>query len=398
MPKTIVILCDGTSNEISENRTNILRLYGTLTKSEDQVVYYDPGVGTFGAANAWSYYYRKAIEIWGLATGWGLDQNVKEAYRFLVENFDDGTRADGKDVEPDRLFLFGFSRGAYTARVLAGFIHAIGLIRPVNLNLLDYAYSAYKGVSKRRRSDDDDQEFDAFAEVRLYERILAPRRPAICCLGLFDTVGSVVEWGRFGPRFRTHAFTKTNKSVEAVRHAVAIDERRTMFRPQLWPDGGDYWGGPFKPKTVKKQDVEEVWFSGVHSDVGGGLPEKASGLAKVSLDWLIKETKKLGLSYQTSVVNRIVLGKGKAESYVKPDPLAEKNESMNWAWKVIEFLPRRVPTDGQTCRASLWGWYLPRCECRWIPSAAKVHKSVFERRGTEYDYDQRNIPDEIEKI
>ncbi|MGI9490186.1 MAG: DUF2235 domain-containing protein [Geminicoccaceae bacterium] len=398
MPKTIVILCDGTSNEISEDRTNILRLYGALTKSEDQVVYYDPGVGTFGAANAWSYYYRKAIEIWGLATGWGLDQNVKEAYRFLVENFDDGTRADGEDVEPDRLFFFGFSRGAYTARVLAGFIHAIGLIRPVNLNLLDYAYSAYKGVSKRSRSDDDDRDVDALSEVRLYERILAPRRPAIRCLGLFDTVGSVIEWGRFGPRFRTHAYTETNQSVEAVRHAVAIDERRTMFRPQLWPDKDDYWGGPCKPKIVKKQDVEEVWFSGVHSDVGGGLPEKVSGLAKIPLDWLITETKKLGLAYQTPVINKIVLGKSKAESYVKPDPLAEKNESMNWAWKVIEFLPRRVPTDGHSCRASLWGCYLPRCERRWIASAAKVHKSVFERRGTAYDYDQRNIPNKIEKV
>ncbi len=117
MPRNIVLLCDGTSNEISEDRTNILRLYGTLSKSTDQIVFYDPGVGTFGAANAWSYYYRKTIEIWGLATGWGIDQNVKEAYEFLVQHYDDGKREDCDDVEPDQSYLFGFSRGAYTARV-----------------------------------------------------------------------------------------------------------------------------------------------------------------------------------------------------------------------------------------------------------------------------------------
>jgi uncharacterized protein (DUF2235 family) len=229
MPKNIVILCDGTSNTISENRTNVLRLHGVLEKSDEQLVYYDPGVGTFGAANAWLRSYRKAHEIWGLATGWGLDHNVKEAYRFLVDNFDDGERADGRNVEPDRIYLFGFSRGAYTVRVLAGFLHAIGLIRPANLNLLDYAYSAYKSVGDPGASDDMDTESDPFAEVRLYERALRPRRPVIRCLGLFDTVGSVIEWGRYMPRFHYHAFTKTNKSVESVRHAVAIDERRTMF-------------------------------------------------------------------------------------------------------------------------------------------------------------------------
>ena len=92
MPKSIILLCDGTSNEVARNRTNILRLYGCLKKDEHQLVFYDPGVGTFGAENAWLALYRKAAEVCGLITGWGLDANVKEAYRFLVENYDDGTR------------------------------------------------------------------------------------------------------------------------------------------------------------------------------------------------------------------------------------------------------------------------------------------------------------------
>ncbi len=395
--RRIVVLLDGTSNEVSEDRTNVLRLYGTLQKNDDQLVYYDPGVGTFGAANAWSYTYRKAHEVWGLATGWGLDQNVKEAYRFLAETYSDGKPGG----TADEIYLFGFSRGAYTARVLAGFIHAIGLMAPINLNLLDYAYQAYKSVSDTRENDDRDERdptLNPFAEVRLYERILQPRRPAIRCLGLFDTVATVIEKGRALPRLRTHAFTKTNRSVEAVRHAVAIDERRTMFRPQLWPAGGDYWGGPFKRSVARQQDVKEVWFTGVHGDIGGGYSEKQSRLAKIPLQWMINETRAMGLKYKTRTINEIVLGKNSAKDYVAPDPLARPNVSMTAGWKPLEYLPRRVSPHRPTTRGSALGWYVPLSEPRIIPEGAAIHKSVFKRRGGNYDLDQPNIPEDHERV
>lgn len=394
MPKNIVILCDGTSNTISENRTNVLRLHGVLKKSEEQLVYYDPGVGTFGAANAWLRSYRKAHEVWGLATGWGLDHNVKEAYRFLVDNFDDGERPDGKHVEPDRLYFFGFSRGAYTVRVLAGFLHAVGLIRPANLNLLDYAYSAYKGVGDPGESDDMDTESGPFAEVRLYERALWPRRPVMRCLGLFDTVGSVIEWGRYAPRFHYHAFTKTNQSVEAVRHAVAIDERRTMFRPQLWPSGKDYWSDRFDKASKRPQDVKEVWFAGVHGDVGGGSPEADSRLAKVPLEWMINETAPLGLHYDWETIDKIVLGKSGTD-HVEPDPLATIGQSMTWGWKILEYVPRRVPSHGCSKRSSLLGWYIPRGEPRWIAPGSTVHDSVDARRAGPHGHNLPNLPDDV---
>lgn len=398
MAKNIVLLCDGTSNEISQDRTNILRLYGTLEKGADQVVFYDPGVGTFGAENAVSYYYRRGVEIWGLASGWGLDHNVKEAYRFLVEHYDDGRRAGGKDVAPDRIYIFGFSRGAYSARVLAGFIHALGLIDPVNLNLLDYAYRAYKGIGAGGAGipaeDSRDPRRNPFAEVRLFERILRPRRPAIRCLGLFDTVGSILEWGRGGPRFRSHAFTAGNRSVEAVRHAVAIDERRTMYRPQLWPDGGEFWNHPINPGEKTPQDVKEIWFSGVHADVGGGYPEPKSRLAKIPLAWMIEETGALGLRYRTRTVNELVLGEAADRPYVKPDPLAPPNVSMNWAWRLLEYLPRRVPKSAPAVPGAILGWYLPRGRRRTIPPGAAIHGSVFRRRGSPADYPQPNIPDD----
>lgn len=130
MARTIVILLDGTSNGVSDRRTNILRLYGCLRKTAAQTVYYDPGVGTIGAQGAWSRWAQDASELWGMATGMGVDQTVKRAYRFLVESYDNGKAGN---AGRDRICLFGFSRGAYAARMLAGFIHAVGLLERRNL-------------------------------------------------------------------------------------------------------------------------------------------------------------------------------------------------------------------------------------------------------------------------
>ena len=186
MPKNIVILFDGTSNEISSNRTNILRMFGCLEKSAQQVVYYSPGVGTFGADNALSYHWRKMVELVGMATGWGIDQTVKEAYRFLVSHYDKGKGG----TDRDRIYIFGYSRGAYTARVLAGFINCLGLMHKDHLNLLNPAFRAYKAVNEMGDETTD------WSELNLYDRMLQPDHPPIRCLGLFDTVASVIELGR----------------------------------------------------------------------------------------------------------------------------------------------------------------------------------------------------------
>lgn len=389
MSKNIIILCDGTSNEVSEDRTNILRLYGTLKKDSSQLVFYDPGVGTFGAATSISYYYRRGIEIWGLASGWGLDQNVKEAYRFIAENYFDG-KQDGKTVsEPDKIYIFGFSRGAYTARVLAGFLHTYGVVPKENMNLLDYGYRAYKNIGIG--NEDDNAKSDAFGEVNLFQKMLRPSYPTISLLGLFDTVGSVIESGRKGFHLRYHAFTRTNRSVAHVRHAVAIDECRTMFNPQLFPSGSEHWPDRFQKKSSVTQDVKEVWFSGVHGDIGGGYPETKSELAKIPLHWMIEETKPLGLKFNTRTVNSIVLGKTKTAPYVAPNPLATPNVSMTRGWKVLEYIPRKYGAfdpDGNR------GWYLPRARKRRVPDGAQIHHTVFERRGTSSDYPQPNIPDD----
>ena len=126
--KNVVICCDGTGNEISENISNVLKFYRCLRKTPKtepfQAVFYDPGVGTLGRPDPWRKLKQDFIAILGLATGYGLDDNVLAAYEFLIRNYEEG----------DHIYLFGFSRGAYTVRVLAGLIHKIGLISPQQSN------------------------------------------------------------------------------------------------------------------------------------------------------------------------------------------------------------------------------------------------------------------------
>src|SRR3546814_10936672 len=104
-------------------------------------------------------------------------------------------------------------------------------------------------------------------------------------LGLFDTVASVIESGRFGPRLASHVYTCRNPSVQSIYHAVAIDERRTMFRPLLWPAGEEYWGHPLPQKNAPTQEVQEVWFAGGPGDIGGGSPEVKGALGKAPPRW-----------------------------------------------------------------------------------------------------------------
>ena len=139
--RNIVICCDGTGNEISENISNVLKLYRCLRKTDKteprQFVFYDPGVGTLARPNPWRKLQQDFMAIMGLATGYGLDDKVLASYLFLVHNYHEG----------DQIFLFGFSRGAYTVRVLAGLIHKVGLISPEQANLAGSGLTSYKQFS-----------------------------------------------------------------------------------------------------------------------------------------------------------------------------------------------------------------------------------------------------------
>src|SRR3984957_7865233 len=145
MPKNIVICCDGTVNEINSNLSNVLKMFRVLIKDENQRVYYHPGVGTIGLQSTRERLKQETYGVFSLATGAGLDEDILAAGRFLCENYQSG----------DRVWLFGFSRGAYTVRVLAAFIHVIGLMPPDQLDLAGNALSVYKNASEQSHTADD---------------------------------------------------------------------------------------------------------------------------------------------------------------------------------------------------------------------------------------------------
>jgi uncharacterized protein (DUF2235 family) len=385
MAKNIVICCDGTGNEVDANLSNVLKLYRLVKKNNQQIVFYDPGVGTISSSDPWSRFKANALGVWGLMTGWGLDANILEAYRFLIEHYRDG----------DQIFLFGFSRGAYTVRVLAGFLNLVGLLDRKQANLSEYALTTYK-----KAADKNDYKI-----AWRFERIMSTRRPAIRFVGVWDTVSSMIvpRPDRFYlPSLQELPYTKTNPLIEIFRQANAIDERRRMFRLNRWNEPQVYKPNPFDPAEPPQQDIKQVWFSGVHSDIGGGYPEADSGAAKFPLQWMIDEAEAAGLLITKQMYNHLVLGKprkGGSRKYVAPNAAADLHNSMTFGWWLLEELPKRVKRREWPKRKSLFGWYFPRGEPRVIGEGALVHHSVFERFDSDADYRPENLsPKEAIKV
>ncbi len=305
--KNIVICLDGTGNQFKEENSNVVKLFRVLERNpESQVAYYDPGVGTL-ADPAYVTPIAKRINKWlGLGFGRGLTRNLEQAYAYLMEQYEEG----------DRVFIFGFSRGAYTARALAGFIHACGLMEKGCQNLIPYAMKLYK----TRKVD--------FKTMQKFKSTYG-RSCNIHFMGLWDSV-STFGW-IYDPVFLP--YTTNNKGVLAVRHALSIDERRSLFQPLHW--GTEY---------LEQQDVKEVWFAGVHSDVGGGYPESESGLAKTALKWMLDEasTDTFGLKINAKAYKRYVLGGDKDKKYIGPDATAPAHKSLTPLWKLVQHLPHTL--------------------------------------------------------
>ncbi|MBP2310696.1 T6SS phospholipase effector Tle1-like catalytic domain-containing protein [Azospirillum melinis] len=398
--RNIVICCDGTGNEIGTTISNVLKLYRILEKSDRQRVYYNPGVGTIGQKNAWQRFRQRVRGVFGLATGYGLDDDVLGAYRFLCEAYRDG----------DRIWLFGFSRGAYTVRVLAAFLHVIGLLRPDQLNLSGYALTAYMETNRDRRplepGDGEPGEGvdrsagrggnEALHAAWDFSRVVGAKPVQIEFVGVWDTVASVIvpRRGRLLPELQMLRFTRTNPSVKRFRQAIAIDERRRMFRLNRWTGRQEHRPDPFRPDAAVPQDIREVWFAGVHADIGGGYPESESGLSKFPLAWMIEEAHRHGLHVNDAMVDHLVHGRprpGSRHSYVAPDATADMHQSMTAGWRLLEWLPKRARWREWTDREVRFGWYLPRSEPRLLPLGALVHRSVRERMKRIPDYRPINL-------
>jgi uncharacterized protein (DUF2235 family) len=391
MGKNIVICCDGTGNQVEGNLSNVLKLFRILHKNNGQRVYYNPGIGAIGSDDPWTRLTQNTKGVLELATGYGLDDEILSAYRFLAENYQ----------EDDRIFLFGFSRGAYTVRALAGFVHTIGLLPSDQLNIANYALSAYKKAGQQQN----------FQLAWHFGHVTGARPIIINFIGAWDTVASMIvpRWDRGipVPTLQTLPYTRTNPSVKVFRHAMALDERRRMFRLNRWTGPQSFIANPFnKTAPAVDQDIKQVWFAGVHADIGGGYPEEESGLSKFPLNWMIDEAVKYGVDINARTRNHLALGQNEPdarETFVKPDAQAKLHVSLTAAWRPLEWIPKSVKYEEWRWRLKLDGFYIPDAEPRPFnlvdpythtkieETVPRVHQSVFDRVDTMPDYRPINL-------
>ncbi|MDF2114865.1 DUF2235 domain-containing protein [Roseiarcaceae bacterium H3SJ34-1] len=302
MAERIVILSDGTGNAASSVwRTNVWRIFQSLDlQSNAQAAKYDDGVGTSSFL---------PLALLGGAFGWGLKRNVLDTYKFVCRNYESGAR----------LYLFGFSRGAFTVRVLTAFILQQGLVKAQSdaelHDLARKAYRAYRAngyhsiwrieVPFRWLRDKVISLYDRITRRKSYDRSSNTQVPNIEFLGIWDTVAAyglpvdemtrgVSDWIwplRFPDRI-------LNPRVLCARHAVALDDERTTFHPLLWTEQNEP-GHRETPYPVTGERLAQVWFTGMHSNVGGGYPDDA--LAFVPLYWILEEAKQRGLVFKSGL-------------------------------------------------------------------------------------------------
>ena len=357
MPKNIVLCCDGTNSDVTGNSTNVLRLFRSLERSESQLAYYDAGVGTISDPTQLTNWGRLISRSIDSAIGHSVRDNVCRAYRFLVENY----------RPQDRIFLFGFSRGAYTIRALAGMIHFLGLLRPELRDLDRLGWKIYA---------DDIGELETgkrFEAGNRFKRSFSRADEVVLhFVGAWDTVSA---FGWFW-QLRTVPFTASNRSICHIRHALSIDERRAAFQPNR-----------FRPQDPSQHSsFREVWFAGTHSDIGGGYGDDQDGLAGVTLQWMIREAESQGCLFVPAQVENF----RQRLSRQSPSDWTI-HESIRKFWHLLEFLPRRQ-WDHQYKPEGM-RWFLPNLyRSRRIPEKAEVHLSAVERMQQGCGYRPKNLP------
>jgi Uncharacterized alpha/beta hydrolase domain (DUF2235) len=307
MKKRLVICCDGTWNAPdSAHVTNIEKIARTISTAViegdppvQQLVLYLHGVGSSGYL---------ADRLLGGAFGYGLFDNIRAAYRFLALNYD----------EDDEIFVFGFSRGAYTARSLVGMIGRVGLLTRQSL----IAGQLPEAVDRYRRRPPGHRSFHGSSDER-FKQVHSHARSDITFLGVFDTVGALGVPGAVGRRHQFHD-VQLGDHVHVARQALAIDEHRMKFEPSLWetpPDGS-------RSAEAGHGRVKQVWFEGCHSDVGGGYGQ--TGLSDTALEWMAGEAKKEGLAFDETLL----------AVYTHSGSPAIRHESLTGPYRVMNLASR----------------------------------------------------------
>ena len=317
--KRLVVCCDGTWNRPDQvdrgevRPSNVAKMALAVAPRDlagvAQLVYYHTGVGT-----------SRRDRIRGGAFGWGLSRNIKDAYLHLVANYEPG----------DELFFFGFSRGAYTVRSLAGLVRNCGILRREFAGRLDDGYKLY-----RRRDKDSNPRA---IESQLFRKSYATE-VRIKCIGVWDTVGALgIPMRPASRRLRFHD-VKLSSYVDNAFQALAIDERRRPFKPSIW-EQQEHAGG---------QRLEQRWFSGVHTNVGGGYAD--SGLSDIAFRWMKDRAAECGLAFDGGYVSESV----------HPNALGELRNSMTALYRLSVPYLRPIPRRNET------------------PTFETVDPSVYER-------------------
>jgi uncharacterized protein (DUF2235 family) len=269
-------------------------------------------------------------------------------------------------------------------------------LRPDQIDLAGSAFSAYKNASKKNQHSEG--KADTFLdEAWHFSRIAGGYTIPIEFIGVWDTVASVIvpRQDRFLLDMQTLVYTRTNPGVRRFRQAISIDERRRMFRLNRWKDPQEYRSDQFDPSTAVDQDIRQVWFAGVHADIGGGYLEKESGLSKFPLLWMIAQAEAAGLRVDRSMVDHLGWGQprqGSTHLYVAPDPTACLHVSLKGAWWILEWWPKREKWREWPDRKCFLGLYLPLGEPRLIREGALIHRSVIERIAEVPSYRPINMP------
>jgi uncharacterized protein (DUF2235 family) len=303
--KRIVICCDGTWNEPDHTEagkpcpTNVVKLASLIpaiaSDGTEQRVFYHNGIGSMSSRT------KRMIDG---ATGYGISRILLTCYTWLVRTYRPG----------DQLYFFGFSRGAYTARSLAGFVRNSGILRPENESLSKEGFALYRS----RKGDSGPRS----AASRLFRQSYSWQDATpIQCIGVWDTVGSLGVPNTLMQGILKHLFrvnrefhdTDLSTTVAYAFHAVAIDERRKPFLPTLWTQSED--------GARSQQHLEQLWFPGCHGDIGGGNP--VSDLSAITLDWMADRARLAGLD----VTDPSHLGPPNFPTH-HPDPLGPMSDSM----------------------------------------------------------------------
>ncbi|TFK54187.1 hypothetical protein OE88DRAFT_1675662 [Heliocybe sulcata] len=262
--RTIVLLFDGTSDTFDSTPSNVVRLASFLRKDDTtkQLVYYQTGIGTTADPRIVTTMVAETFKVLDTMFAFTLDKHMKGTYgyEFLMDNYTAG----------DKICIFGFSRGAYTARALAGMLRRVGLLSKGNSEHLPFAYNVYK-------SDDNGAETMAGLFKDTFSIDVK-----IDFVGVWDTVAST------GLVTKDLPFVGTNDGIRVFRHALALDERRGKFIPTFYRQSSES-SDPATQAAIT--DAKEVWFAGAHCDVGGGSVRNSErhSLARIPLRWMIRE-------------------------------------------------------------------------------------------------------------